>query len=273
MGQRVFVFKLAIFMVFFANSDLWAKETSWSYEGHTGPSYWGQLSEDYKMCQYGVNQSPIEILDTTLDRLFSLGFIYKDVPLQIARRNNTIEVDYGSPLNDSAHEIEISGEKLTLPALNIHDSTLNISGETYRLKKIQFHAPSEHSYELKTYPMEVQLHHEDEHQQIAILSIFFTLGEDNSLIAKLWENLPIDTRFVSNPNVTINAKALLPKQHGYYHYRGSLTTPPCTEGVRWFVFKEAKTLSQAQLDQFKKHIKPNNRPRQAKNYRFLLESL
>ena len=257
---------------FNANSA-WTAEPTWSYQGDTGPKHWGKLSEDYLLCQQGVNQSPIDILDTTFDRLFSLGFIYKDVPLQIARRNHTLEVDYGTPINNDDKFVEISGQKVPLPTTLTHDSTLNISGETYTLKKISFHAPSEHSYEHKSYPMEVQLHHKNEYQQWAILSIFFKTGKSNALIEKLWQHIPSEPETTHQAEALINAKDILPKRRGYYHYRGSLTIPPCNEGVRWFVFKEPNSLSKAQLKTFTQQIKPNNRPQQAKNHRFLLESL
>lgn len=273
MGQRFLVVLLiSLSSVCFSLSAA-AQEPTWSYQGKTGPNYWGDLSEEYALCRQGVNQSPIDILDTTFDRLFSLGFIYKDVPLLASRRNHSIEIDYGEPIENGGEYIEIRGEKVALPNMLSYDSTLNISGETYTLQKINFHTPSEHKYEHKSYPLEVQLHHKNEFQQWAILSVFFETGQKNDLIEKLLQYISDDESPTQQPQTMINAQNLLPQQRGYYHYRGSLTTPPCHEGVRWFVFKESNSLSKSQLQKLTQEIKPNNRPLQAKNYRFLLESL
>ena len=242
----------------------------WSYEGVTGPSHWGELSEDYIMCKQGKNQSPIDIVDATFDRLFTLEFEYKTVPLRLNKPQHTLEINYGV-LSDraSANTVEIDGVTLPLPSLNSYNSQLVISGETYTLRSIGFRIPSEHSFENTHYAMEAQLLHKNKHNQYAVVSVLFEQGEENGFVEKLGEYNAEDR----STNIRINANELLPKDKGYYHYRGSLTTPPCTEGVRWFVLKEAVSISQEQLEPFSKAQKNYVRPKQPRNFRYLLESL
>ncbi len=248
------------------------KNSVWSYTGKTGPTHWGELSRDYTMCQQGMNQSPIDIVDATFDRLFTLVFDYRPSPLNISKRNHSFEIDYSSrPPNTEDHSLTVGGQTFTLPHYRNYNSRIIVSGEVYALETIRFHAPSEHSVEHKHYAMEAQMIHRDKFNQIAIVAILFDTGEKNPFIEKLWNHALMEHTMRSE--TSINMAEFLPEHGGYYHYRGSLTTPPCKEGVRWFVMKETLSLSQEQLGIFTKEVGVNNRPKQPRNYRFLLESL
>ncbi len=274
MGKKVAI-PLAFFMCLYGfTQTVLSQENNpvWSYAGETGPTHWGELSRDYTMCQQGMNQSPIDIVDTTFDRLFTLDFDYRPTPLKITKRNHSFEIDYSStPSNEGHHHLAIGGQTFTLPNYRNYYSRIIVSGEIYALETIRFHAPSEHSIEHKHYAMEAQMIHRDEFNQIAIVAILFKTGEKNLFIEKLWKHALINNTVQGK--ITINMAEILPENKGYYHYRGSLTTPPCREGVRWFVMKDPLSLSQEQLGVLTKEVGVNNRPKQPRNYRFLLESL
>lgn len=266
---------LALLSALFAQNSVADDATPlWSYTGDNAPSHWGSIAPEYALCNAGMNQSPIDIVDAAFDRLFILNFAYQSIPLQVAKRNHTLEVDYATPANDEDKFVEIGGKQIPLAALYDFDSQLLVSGEAYTLQKIQFHAPSEHTYEYKHYPLEIQLLHKNQDNQYAIVSVFFETGKASPLLEKIWPHIPKETGIAQRiEDVAIDATQFLPKNQGYYHYRGSLTTPPCSERVLWFVMKDPKQLSKAQLARFSKEFAANNRPIQPRNFRFLLESL
>ncbi|MGW8180242.1 MAG: carbonic anhydrase, partial [bacterium] len=218
----------------------------WGYSGHGGPEHWGELDAQYEMCAKGKNQSPINLT----------GFIEAELePLQLSYSGGATEI-----LNNG-HSIQVNYAP---------GSILTVDGKSFVLKQFHFHAPSENQIDGRTYPMEVHLVHADKDGNLAVIGIMMDLGEANPIISELWKKMPEKEGDTFPLASGLDAKGLLPKSKDYYRYDGSLTTPPCTEGVRWIVMKEPVSVSREQAESFE-HIMhhPNNRPVQPLNARIV----
>lgn len=243
----------------------------WSYTGSEGPSHWGDLSGDYDVCKTGKNQSPIDIQGSVISEVFDLKFDYRSVPLQILNNGHTIQFNYSDISQDSSHYVSVDGKQFPLPSAISHNSALHISGEQYNLIQVHFHSPSEHAVNGVRYPLEAHFVHMNKQKQLAVVGVMFRQGKDNRFISGIWQHMPRLPQPASMINgVNINVSALLPKSSKYYHYRGSLTTPPCSEGVRWFVMKESLEVSEEQVQQFLSVVHENARPLQPINHRYLV---
>jgi len=221
----------------------------WSYEGMNGPENWAQLDPAYATCANGHAQSPIDIKRTNLADLPPLKFDYNSVPLSIINNGHTIQVNYAS------------------------GSSLNVGEKTYALKQFHFHHPGEEYVSGRSFDFVAHLVHDDGSGQLAVVAILFKTGAPNALLDAAWRNIPARAeQATSVPLVSINAKDLLPPDHGYYTFRGSLTTPPCSEGVTWYVLKNQATLSTNQLAAFAKLYPSNARPIQPVYGREILET-
>jgi len=221
----------------------------WSYEGDGDPKHWGSLDPAFATCKMGHNQSPIDISHPKLADLPELRFAYEAVPLSIVNNGHTIMINYAP------------------------GSTLTVGNKTYALKQFHFHHPSEEHVNGKGFDMVAHLVHSDSDGHLAVVAILFKAGARNPLLETLWKNVPPDLdKTIENSTVSVNVEELLPRQHGYYTYSGSLTTPPCTEGVTWYVLKSTSTLSDEQLATVIKLYPHDNRPIQKLNHREVLES-
>lgn len=258
-----------------AGKETMAKHTRphWAYSGPEGPAYWGNLTKEFSTCSKGRNQSPINIQESTIDSLFKLEFHYNTVPMSILNNGHTIQINYSNINKAEANTVKIANNVYALPNATQYNSSLNISGETYKLLQIHFHSPSEHEVAGKSYALEAHFVHMNAQKQLAVVSVLFKRGRQNTFIQKLWNNMPTNAGAPTTYNqVVVNASDLLPANKSYYHYRGSLTTPPCSEGVRWFVMRNHLEVSDAQVARFNYIIGNNNRPTQARNQRFLLHN-
>jgi len=221
----------------------------WSYEGTNGPKDWGQLDPTYAACAAGHAQSPIDIKHANLADLPPLKFEYNAVPLSVINNGHTIQVDYAP------------------------GSSLKVGNKTYVLKQFHFHHPSEEYLNGRSFDLVAHLVHVDGSGQLAVLGILFKTGESNALLDAVWRNIPTQAQQAENvPSVIINAKDLLPADLGYYTFDGSLTTPPCSEGVTWYVLRSQSTLSANQLATFAKFYPNNARPVQLLYGREILET-
>ncbi len=143
-----------------------------------------------------------------------------------------------------------------------------VNGKKFYLKQFHFHAPSEHTVNGEYYPFEAHFVNLDDEGNITVLGVFFKVGAPNPEIAKIWSNMPLKVGEKNKLKGKANISNLLPKNRDYYRYTGSLTTPPCSEGVRWIVFKEPLEISKEQLEEFRKVMGvDNNRPVQSINAR------
>ena len=170
------------------------------------------------------------------------------------------------PLNiiDNGHSVQIN-----YPA----GGTLTVGNKIYTLKQFHFHHPAEEEIEGKKFDLVAHLVHSNVEGHLVVIAILFKKGAANPLFDTLWKNIPAEKeKAVEVNSVTVNAKDLVPAETGYYTFQGSLTTPPCSEGVTWYVLKTHATLSAEQLDAFAKLYPHNARPLQPINGREIFES-
>jgi carbonic anhydrase len=218
----------------------------WGYTGEAGPAHWGEMSEAYETCAAGRSQSPIDIgraghADSAPPRMQ-----YGPTPLKIVNNGHTIQVNYGA------------------------GSTLVTDGKTYKLAQFHFHSPSEHHVDGKPRAMEAHLVHQADDGSLAVVGLLLQEGGANPFLEKIWPSIPTEVGHeVEVPNTMVNAADLVPARPGFFHYSGSLTTPPCSEGVRWFVIDEPGTVSEAQVKRFLGVIHENARPVQPLNGRVI----
>lgn len=221
----------------------------WSYKGADGPSDWGTLDPKYATCSTGKTQSPIDIKGAKTADLPALKLDYRAVPLNIIDNGHTIQVNYAP------------------------GSTLTVGDKTYTLKQFHFHHPSEEHVNGQGYEMVAHLVHADAEGNLAVIAVLLKKGESNALIDTVWKNIPTQKEKAADvPGVTVNIADLLPTDHAYYTFAGSLTTPPCSEGVTWYVLKSAVGVSEAQVVAFAKIYPMNARPIQPTNGREIEES-
>jgi len=223
-----------------------AERAQWTYAGATGPAKWGSLSKEFVLCKQGTAQSPIDIQDADARKgdLPPLLFNYKPSPLRIIDNGHTIQIDYAP------------------------GSFVSVEGKRYELVELHFHKPSEQKIDGKGHDMEADLLHKGSDGKIAVIAVPLDAGKENGLIKTIWDNLPQDKgkeRVLDA--VKINALELLPQSKGYYTFTGSLTTPPCSEGVTWFVLKTPIQVSPEEIARLGKVYPMNARPVQPRNDR------
>jgi carbonic anhydrase len=218
----------------------------WSYSGPTGPANWGALEPQYSACALGKSQSPIDIHDAAVKKtdLPAINFHYKTSTLKIIDNGHTIQINYAP------------------------GSFISVGGKQYELVQFHFHKPSEEKLNGKGFDMVAHLVHKASDGKFAVVAVMLTSGGANPLIEKLWHNLPKEkgTEVVLGA-IKINAADLLPKNRAYYTYTGSLTTPPCSEGVTWFILKHPTSISSDEVASFAGLYPMNARPVQALNGR------
>lgn len=220
----------------------------WSYEGRGGPQNWGQLSPENKLCDSGKRQSPIDLRDGIRVDLPTIGFSYRPSLFRLIDTGQTVQAA-------------------------VSDNRISLLGKTYELIQFHFHRPAEERINGRSYEMSVHLVHRAYDGQLAILAVPIERGSEHPLIQTLWNHLPLEPHLdVHPPGVAIDLNQLLPEQRGYYTYMGSLTTPPCSEGVLWLVMQSPIQVSAEQIGIFSR-LHPNNvRPIQPQNGRLIKES-
>ncbi|MBI5560006.1 MAG: carbonic anhydrase family protein [Deltaproteobacteria bacterium] len=215
----------------------------WGYEGEAGPNRWGELSPEFAVCSEGRTQSPIDITTGTEKDLKDLEFKYnKNSSLDIVNNGHTVMVNYEG------------------------GSALVVDGDEYGLVQFHFHSPSEHTVNGNYYDMEMHLVHKNKEGKLAVVGVFMKKGGQNTALDGIWANLPKEEG-KKTAGVPFNAADLLPQNKAYFRYPGSLTTPPCSEGVTWLVLKNTVEVSAEQIEAFRKIMDNNNRPVQPLNER------
>jgi carbonic anhydrase len=222
------------------------QEAHWGYSGATGPEHWAEFGAT---CASGKAQSPIDIVHPDKKGLSAIEFAYHPSPLKIINNGHSIQVNYGP------------------------GSSITLNGKSYQLQQFHFHHQSENELNGRHMPMELHLVHVAQDGSLAVVAVFLKEGHANSTVSTLWSNLPPEMEKEYAPEgVEIDAAGLLPPDHRYETFPGSLTTPPCTEGVTWVVLEKPATLSKEQIAKFAA-IYPNNaRPVQPLNGRVISES-
>ena len=218
----------------------------WEYEGEHGPKFWGKIDPVFSVCDKGRNQSPIDFAKTSPAELPKLRADFSPAKLQIVHHEHIAD-----EINDG-HTIQINYTE---------GDTLTIGETPYELIQFHFHAPSEHTVRGKHYPMEVHFVHKSPSGALAVVGVFIEQGAHNKAFDPIWANLPKQKGVESHfEHVSVDVDSLLPRSHQSYRYDGSLTTPPCSEVVKWIVMKSPIQLSKEQIKTFTSIIKGNNRP-------------
>lgn len=229
------------------SSDMERKEIRWGYNAENGPSVWGRISPEYILCSEGRRQSPIDLADASPKRSPRVIFDYRSSPLTVVNNGRTVQVSYEE------------------------GSSIEVEGARYGLLQFHFHSPSEHTLSGETLDMEMHLVHRNASSgELAVVGALVRRGSENAAFAPVWENMPAEAGEPRRVNgVSINAEDMLPSERLFYRYDGSLTTPPCSEGVKWFVLTTPIEMSAAQIEMFRSVINGNNRPVQPLNEREL----
>jgi carbonic anhydrase len=222
---------------------------SWTYFGEHGPEHWAALSPEFAACGTGQAQSPIDIAYPRAARLPPIQFAYSASPLKIIDNGHSIQVNYTA------------------------GSTISIEGKTYQLVQFHFHHPSEEEISGRHSAMVAHLVHKNDQGKLAVVAVLIEEGDPNPLISTLWDNLPPGkNKEVDSDSVEVNVSDLLPSNHDYYRFEGSLTTPPCTEGVSWYVLETPVSFSKAQIEKFASIYPANARPVQPLHSRVVQKS-
>ena len=208
----------------------------WDYEGEGGPENWSKLDPKNTSCAIGQRQSPIDIRDGIKVDLEQIKFSYRPSNFRIIDNGHTVQVEVG-------------------------ENSINLTGKTYELVQFHFHRPSEEKVNGQRFDMVVHLVHKSDEGQLAVVAVLLERGSENPFIQTLWNNLPLEKNVAVQPPTTqVDLASLLPPTRSYYTYMGSLTTPPCSEGVLWLVMKQPVQVSQDQINIFSRLYKNNARP-------------
>ena len=228
----------------------------WGYGSNNGPESWADLNPEYVLCRDGREQSPIDISAPSPAELPSLEANYQAATMRIIRHEHVVDVI------DNGHTIQVNYDE---------GSTLEVGDSSFELAQYHFHAPSEHTVNGRHSPMEMHLVHQSESGELAVLGVLIKEGAHNAAFDAVWAELPDEVgEEIHLEHVAVNVDDLLPSNRGTFRYRGSLTTPPCSEGVSWFVAVEPIKLSAEQIGQFTAIISDNNRPTEPLGERLVL---
>jgi carbonic anhydrase len=222
------------------------KAPIWSYSGANGPEHWSDLSPDFAACNGGKKESPVDLGNAHSAKLPSIHLNSRPAPLRFVNTGFFIRQNY-APGNGN---------------------TLTVGDKTYELQQLHFHHPAEEAINGKHYPMVAHYVYQNKEGQFAVLGIPIKQGRTNRLVTTLWEHLPTQPgKEVDADGIEINAIQLIPAKLSYYRYEGSLTTPPCTEGVTFYILDTPAELSKEQIDRYGQLYPDDARPIQPLNGR------
>lgn len=220
----------------------------WGYKGEAGPENWGSLKPEFAQCATGTRQSPIDIRDGIKVQLEAVRFDYKPSSFGVIDNGHTVQVNV-----ESGNSIEVIGRR-------------------YDLVQFHFHRPSEERINGRVFDMVAHLVHKDVQGRLAVIAVLLDRGSAHPIIQSVWNNLPLEKGEELPARTTLDVSALLPSDRSYYIYMGSLTTPPCSEGVLWMVMKNPVTISAEQIAIFSRLYPMNARPIQSAAGRLIKES-
>lgn len=220
----------------------------WSYAGNNGAEHWGELQPDFKVCQLGLEQTPIDLAGGMKGEPAAVALDYKALALRIVNNGHTIQVNADA------------------------GSSCMIGVTKYELLQFHFHHPSEHLLRGKPFDLECHFVHKSSAGDLAVVGVFVTPGVKNGALQAIFDAMPRSEGPELRASGSVDPAALLPKSTSYFRYMGSLTTPPCSEGLTWTVFREPVEASAEQIGQFARLFPNNARPVQGRNRRFLIET-
>lgn len=210
------------------------------YSGEIGPEHWGELAPAWATCATGEQQSPVDLAQ-------------RRIPV---RRDARLALSYGETegeIFDNGHTIEVETEG---------DNTLELDGEIFELVQFHFHSPSEHVVNGRGYDMELHLVHRSDEGRLAVVGVLLQRGASSGALAPIFEQLPDAVGPHAPLAEPFDPRDFLPEQLRHLRYEGSLTTPPCSEGVRWMVLAEPRTISDEDMARFNQIVRFNARPAQ-----------
>ena len=222
--------------------------TMWSYEGELGPANWSKINVDWAKCGTGNRQSPIDLRDGIKVNLEQISFDYHPSSFSEINNGHTIQVTVGG------------------------GNFITVGNTVYELQEFHFHRPSEEKINGRGTEMVIHLVHKSAEGKIAIIAVLLERGQPHRLMQTIWDNLPLEKFDAVSPSIVIDPTDALPERREYFTYMGSLTEPPCTEGVLWMVFKQPMQASPAQMALFSRLYPLNARPVQSTAGRLIKES-
>lgn len=251
MKLEPFIFALALAPLALTGTPSLASEghAHWSYRGHGGPSHWGKLEEEFTTCRTGQEQSPIDIRTNKLvasAKLPAIAPAYRQSAAELVNNGHTIQINLAA------------------------GGSAALSNGEYKLLQFHFHTPSEEAINGTRYSLVAHLVHKNDAGKLAVVSVLFKRGAENPALKELFARLPAEEGKTPLPD-GFDAAVLLPKFLTYYAFQGSLTTPPCSEGVSWHVLKQPLEASPGQIAAFRKVFPMNARPLQARHARKVVE--
>ncbi len=220
----------------------------WSYQGDAGPQSWGKLKPEFIKCTSGERQSPIDIRDGMKLQLDPVQFDYRPSAFRVIDNGHTVQVN-------------VAG-----------GNTIEVIGRRYSLVQFHFHRPSEERVEGRQFEMVAHLVHKDMEGRLAVVAVLLDQGSAHPLVQTVWNNLPLEKGEEVPARAMLDLNALLPAERNYFTYMGSLTTPPCSEGVLWMVMKQPVQVSLEQIGIFARLYPMNARPIQSASGRLIKES-
>lgn len=220
----------------------------WAYSGETGPQAWGGLRPEFVRCGTGSRQSPIDIRDGIAVELEPVQFDYRATPFSVIDNGHTVQVD-------------VRG-----------GNAIQVGGRRYELVQFHFHRPSEERINGRQFEMSAHLVHRDPDGRLAVVALLLDRGAPALVVQQVWNNLPLEKHEAATASAPIDLAQLLPADRRYYTYMGSLTTPPCTEGVLWIVMQQPVPVSPEQIDIFARLYPMNARPVQSAAGRLIKQS-
>ena len=221
---------------------------AWSYDGEHGPAAWARLAPEYALCGTGQRQSPIDITDGIKVTLDAVKFEYRPSAFRVLDNGHTVLVNVAS------------------------GNAIEVMGKRYELVQFHFHRPSEERIDGKVFDMVVHLLHKSADGKHAVVAVLLESGSAQPVVQSVWNNLPLEKGTEVIAQGPIDPAGLLPEDRRYYTYMGSLSTPPCSEGVRWMVMKTPVHVSPEQLQIFARLYPMNARPVQPLHERLIKES-
>lgn len=246
--KKIFMFAISVTLLVSGCAKNNIKQ-HWGYSGAEAPAKWAQLSSDNFACN-GKNQSPINLTGSINSELEPIKFNYQanGGGENLVNNGHTLQVNYTA------------------------GSSITIDQQEFKLLQFHFHAPSENHINDTSYPLEAHFVHADRNGNLAVIAVMYKEGKENQGLKQAWANIPQHKGDQHKFAKLIAAQDFLPANKDYYRFNGSLTTPPCSEGVRWLVMKTIETASKQQINAFKQILhEPNNRPLQPLNARPVLQ--
>lgn len=246
--MRILTATIGLSAVMLSTAAFAGAGSDWGYQGETGPAKWGSLKPENKICDEGKLQSPFDISATfAAAELPKLDIAYKAMPLELSSSANGVTVAAAA------------------------GSTMTVGKDVYELLQFHFHTPSEYHIEGKSFPMALHLVHKRASDgALGVLGVMIEEGAENAVLAPIWKHIPKPGEKAAPKDMTVDASGLLPEKRDYMRFMGSLTTPPCSEGVNWHMMSTPIQASKEQIAAFTKLFGNTARPLQPANNRLVI---